>query len=106
MTDLERFDIERAVLGCILIDHSVMPYVYDKINPIDMKDSTHQLIYTTMMFMWAMDCPIDQVSLTEVLSCVGKLDEAGGPAYIAELAGDMCTTVGIGEFVEKLKNGE
>lgn len=72
---------EEALLGAILIDPSTLNFL--KIAPEDFFIVRNQMIYRAMRAIGPSE--LDLVSLTEVLSRKGQIDEIGGQAYIIGL---------------------
>ena len=92
---------ERALLGCMFINKEAIEYAASHTKG-RMQDAKHQLIYRSMVYLWHLDIPVDVVSITHLLDDTGKLSYAGGPAYVAELAGEMATTEGLPDIVKFL----
>lgn len=84
----EARDSERALLGAILIDPTVM----DKIGlgPQLFYDVGHQILYSTMRSIGSRE--LDIVVLTEMLERKGKMDEIGGQAYLLSLISECPQT--------------
>jgi replicative DNA helicase len=57
-----------------------------KLKPEDFYLDRHQAIYEVMVDLYATDKACDSLTVTEALVNAGKLDEAGGDNYVAELA--------------------
>jgi replicative DNA helicase len=57
-----------------------------KLNPGDFYLDRHQAIYEVMVDLYATDKACDSLTVTEALVSSGKLDQAGGDNYVAELA--------------------
>lgn len=79
-------EIERALLGSVLMDNEVLADIADKVKPEDFYDRRHQLIFTSMLELDARNSAIDMLTLTENLrNAKGDLKIIGGPDYISEL---------------------
>ncbi len=57
-----------------------------KLKPEDFYLDRHQAIYEVMVDLYATDKACDSLTVTEALVTSGKIDEAGGNNYVAELA--------------------
>ena len=57
-----------------------------KLKPADFYLDRHQAIYEVMVDLYATDKACDSLTVTEALVTAGKLEEAGGNNYVAELA--------------------
>jgi len=89
-------DVERAVLGAMLIDNFAINRVMAVLgDETAFYHTPHRKIYACIYRLSERGKPIDQVTLTEELSRRSELDEVGGPAFIAELAGEMATATNV-----------
>ena len=88
-------DIERAVLGAMLIDNISIGRVADMLKPSDFYNTQNRRMFQTLVGMWKLGEAVDQLTVVEALLEAGKLDEAGGPAYVAELASEMATSANV-----------
>jgi replicative DNA helicase len=75
--------VERALLGAILLDNDLLLTVSEEIVPSDFYRQAHQEIYSAMLLLAEEKHAIDLVTLRTALGA--KLDECGGPAYLASL---------------------
>ena len=79
-------EAEQSVLGSILIDPAVMSQVLDYLKPEYFYLSQHRGIFTTMHRMFSGSKVIDFVTLLDELKAEGLYDDAGGKAYLLQLA--------------------
>jgi replicative DNA helicase len=77
-------DIEKALLGALLIEKDAIAKVVDLLSPEVFYEPRHQLIYRAMRSLFDEGLPIDLISTTEALRRTGDL-KAVGPYYLAEL---------------------
>jgi replicative DNA helicase len=80
----ESKESERALLGAILIDPTIMDRI--SITPERFYDQGNREIYRTMRLIGSRD--LDHLTLTEALERKGKLDEVGGQVYLIRLPGE------------------
>lgn len=85
-------DVEQAVIGACLIEQDAFSTVTDFLKPESFYDSKHQLIFRAIQSLAAENNPIDILTVTEQLQKFGNLENAGGPAYIAELSRNMLSS--------------
>jgi archaellum biogenesis ATPase FlaH len=78
-------DVERSILGAILLDNSAFAEAALTLQPSDFSLDSHRRIYTRMMDLVESSRPIDMITLPEDLQHNGELEIIGGYAYIAEL---------------------
>ena len=79
-------DAEAALLGCILIDSEIQSELLESLRDEDFYQESHKEILSAMKAVYGGRKPIDVVTLTDQLERDGKLERAGGIAYITELA--------------------
>ncbi len=82
-------EIEKAVIGALLIEPDAYLLVSDKLQPEDFYDSRNRIIYQTIMNLHEERKPIDILTVKDELERAGQSDEVGGPLYIT----DLCTEV-------------
>lgn len=101
-TDIERPmphnpDAESGVLGAILVGHVETGPVIDRLVAEDFYLPRNRRVFEAVQKLFADRKAIDLLSVYETLSQIGKLDEAGGVDYVAQL-GNMVPRVGSLEF--------
>ncbi len=79
-------EAEQSVLGSIIIDPQSIMQIAGQIKPEYFYIPQHREIYKTLTSMFELSRTIDFVTLLERLKDEGVYDEAGGKAYISELA--------------------
>ena len=89
--------MEQSVLSGLLIDPSAMDRVVSILQPSDFYSKKHQTIYASMLRLTEENSPVDLLTVAERLQQTGTLDDAGGAAYIADLA-DLMPTASHVEF--------
>ena len=88
----QALEVERAVLGAMLIDNMAINRVVEVLgDETAFYHTPHRRIYAAIQKMSERGEPIDQVTLTEELVRRGQLDDVGGAVLIAELASEMAT---------------
>ncbi|MDP6042269.1 MAG: DnaB-like helicase N-terminal domain-containing protein, partial [Candidatus Latescibacteria bacterium] len=85
-------EVERAVLGAMLIDNMAINRVVEVLgDETALYHTPHRKVYAAIQRLSERSEPIDQVTLTEELLRRGHLEDVGGAAFIAELASEMAT---------------
>lgn len=79
-------EAEQSVLGSILIDPQCIYRVLEKLKPQYFYLPQHREIFSTMVNMFSESDSIDVVTLLDELKTAGVYDEAGGKAYLLQLA--------------------
>src|SRR5947209_12041757 len=82
-------EAEKSVLGAVLLDerHLFSLVVEEHLRPEHFYVERHALVYEAMLALHNSDRKIDHLTVAEALRAEAKLDDAGGPAAIEELAG-------------------
>lgn len=97
-------EAEQSVLGSLMIDRDAIIRIASYVRPSDFYRSAHSLIYESILALYNKREPTDLVTLVDELSRHGKLDDAGGEAYLAELIAAVPTSVHVeyyGRIVER-----
>ncbi len=79
-------DAEAALLGCIIIDAEIQSDLLETLREEDFYQESHKEILGAMRAVYGGRKPVDFVTLTDELEREGKLERAGGIAYITDLA--------------------
>ncbi|SMO68552.1 replicative DNA helicase [Melghirimyces algeriensis] len=88
-------EAERAVLGAILIEPSVLVTVTERLRPEDFYRQAHQRLFEVIIDLSEQGEPIDLVTLTSKLSDQKLLEEIGGVTYLTELAESVPTAANV-----------
>jgi len=81
----EDLSAERAVLGALLFESSLLTSVAEILLPEDFALPAHVEIFSAMLALDSSHRPIDLLTLAETLKTRGKLSVVGGPAYLTSL---------------------
>ncbi len=79
-------EAEQSVLGGLMLDNATWDQVADLVGEADFYRRSHRLIFTAVASLAENSNPFDVVTLSEWLEKRGELNEAGGLAYLGELA--------------------
>lgn len=88
-------EIERVVLGALMIDKDAFTVVSEIIRPETFYENRHQKIYDAIQGLNLHEKPVDIVTVTEELRHNGALEDVGGPAYIVELSSHVASSAHI-----------
>jgi replicative DNA helicase len=91
----QHLEAEQAVLGAMLIDRDAVPRAVDLLEPEDFYRPAHRLIYECMLELFDKSEPVDVVTVAAALKAQGKLEAAGGAAYLAELQDAVPTSANV-----------
>ncbi|HZI10471.1 MAG TPA: replicative DNA helicase [Myxococcus sp.] len=76
---------ERAVLGAVLADNSLVASVGEVVHPEDFSSPAHAQIFAAMIRLDGQSKQVDHLTLAEELKVLGQLVAVGGPAYLMRL---------------------
>ena len=91
----QALDIEKVVLGALMIDSDAFTIVSEMIRPETFYDPRHQKIYGAIQALNLHEKPVDIMTVAEELKRSGELEEVGGPAYIVELSSHVASSAHI-----------
>jgi len=80
-----REDAERSLLGSLLIDGGLLPRVMEFLVAEDFTAESHRLVYAACLDLADRREGIDLVTVESELQRKGRIDRAGGAAYLASL---------------------
>ncbi len=88
-------DVERAVLGAMLIDKEAAPRTFDILDVTSFYNPAHQKIFGAMVALFERAEPIDAVTVLDELRRRGTLDPVEDPAYITELTMSVTSAANV-----------
>ena len=91
----QALDLEKAVLGALLLEKDAYYVVSEILKPKSFYDPKHQIIYEAIQQLNIEQTPPDLLTLTEKLTATQQLEEVGGPAYLAQLTMGMSSSAHI-----------
>ncbi len=93
-------EAEQSVLGGLMLDNRVFYDLADSLAPEDFYRADHQLIYRAIGELIGATKPCDFVTLSEHLRNQGRLEEAGGIAYLGSLAVDTYSVSNLKHYAD------
>ena len=93
-------DAEQAALGALLIDWNALSDVVTSLHSDRFYSFQNQVIYEAMISLFKQNVHGDTLVLINELSKTGKLEQAGGTAYIAGLTDTVPTAANINYYVD------
>ena len=88
-------DIERVVLGALMIDSDAFTMISEIIRPETFYEPRHQKIYQAIRTLNMDEKPVDIMTVAEQLKREGVLEEVGGMPYIVELSSHVASSAHI-----------
>jgi replicative DNA helicase len=93
-------EAEQSVIGALLLDNSSVDKISGLLHPGDFYSGDHRLLYASIFAMLEQGKPVDLLTLTETLESAGKLESAGGLAYIAGIIQNTPSAANILRYAE------
>jgi replicative DNA helicase len=93
-------EAEQAVLGGLLLDPVAWDNVADVVTESDFYRPDHQLIFAAIGTLAGDAKPCDVVTVSQHLERIGKLEAAGGLAYLSSVARDTPTAANVRAYAE------
>ena len=91
----QALEIERAVLGALLIDKDAYSVVCEILRPESFYEPRNQIVYEAIQQLSMSEQPVDVLTVAEQLARTGQLEEIGGPAYIAEISSRVASSAHV-----------
>jgi replicative DNA helicase len=88
-------NLERAILGAIMLDSQAINQVSDVLRPGMCYASAHNEIYQAQCDLFAEGERIDMLTVTQRLKKNGTLEKCGGPVYLVDLANQVASAANI-----------
>lgn len=88
-------DVERSVLGAMLIDKEAVPKVLEILDANAFYAPAHQKLFRAMMTLFEKGDPIDAVTIVEELRRRGELNNVDDPGYITELTLNVTSSANV-----------
>ncbi|HTY54646.1 MAG TPA: replicative DNA helicase [Candidatus Binataceae bacterium] len=94
----QNLEAEESVLGAILLENEAINQAVETLSADDFYREAHRTLFRAMVELSDRNQPVDAITLTDALRAKGKLEEVGGPAYIAELAIRVPTAANVAHY--------
>ncbi|MFN4151753.1 MAG: replicative DNA helicase, partial [Candidatus Sericytochromatia bacterium] len=91
-------DAERAVLGAMLLDKEAVVRALEIVHFSYFYLDAHQVIFKAVLDLYNHNKPIDLVTVSEQLSNMGMLQDAGDYKYLLDLAESVPTTANVEQY--------
>lgn len=97
-------EAEQAVLGALLLDWTSMADVYSILRADRFYSLQNQIIYDALIKLYSKNVKGDTLALINELTVQGKLEQAGGTAYIASLTDTVPSAANIEYYVNMVND--
>jgi len=93
-------EVEDVILGSILIDKNAMLIVVEKVKPEMFYKSQNEKIYSACVTLFALNNPIDILTVKQQLTRNGELEMVGGSYYLTELTSRVASSANVESHVD------
>lgn len=91
----QAIDLEKAVIGAILLDSKSIKEVIDLLSPEVFYIDQHKFIYKAIQTLSNDNSPIDILTVTQELIKTNKIDYVGGTHYLIEITQNVSSSAHI-----------
>ncbi len=88
-------DIERAVLGALMIDKDAFSMISEIIRPETFYEPRNQKIYQAIQNLNMSERPVDIMTVTEELKKEGNIDDIGGTGYVLDISAHVASSANV-----------
>jgi replicative DNA helicase len=97
-------EAEQSVLGAVLLDNAAWEKIGDVLREDDFYRHDHRLIWQHLAKLLERNQPADVLTLQDALKSTGRLDEAGGLAYLNALASGTPSAANVRRYAEIVRD--
>jgi replicative DNA helicase len=101
----QNLEAEESVLGAMMVSEgSIAPVILDvRLNDEDFYRERHRLVFQAIKRLYERSEPIDALTVSEVLTEQGELEEAGGRDAVSQLASTVPVPGNAGHYARIVK---
>lgn len=93
-------EAEQSIIGGLLLSNQAWDAVSTKLCEADFYRSEHRILFRAIHSLANKDQPFDVVTLLDTLKSTNDLDDAGGEAYLFELANNTPSVANISAYAD------
>lgn len=97
-------EAERSVLGCLMLDKDAILQVADLLGPTDFYHNHHRYVFESISELFAKSQPVDLVTVATKLQSQGRLEEIGGPEFLANLQNEVPVATHVFQYAQIVKH--
>lgn len=97
-------DAEQSVLGAVLIDPNAISNIVELLKPRQFYYKENRLVFEAMQTLFAVNRPIDALTLADELKKKNNLKEIGGKTYLSQLLEGVPTSANIEHYARVVKD--
>ncbi len=93
-------EAEQSIIGGLMLDNQVWDKVSTKLCEADFYRTEHRILFRAIASLVKRDQPFDVVTLLDALKSYNELDDAGGEAYLFELANNTPSVANVSAYAD------
>lgn len=93
-------EAEQAIVGGLMLDNQVWDKISTKLCEADFYRTEHRILYKSIAALAKKEQPFDVVTLLDALKTHNELDDAGGEAYLFELANNTPSVANVVAYAD------
>lgn len=93
-------EAEQSIIGGLLLDNQVWDKVGTKLCEADFYRTEHRILFRAIFNLAGKNQPFDVVTLLDTLKSNNELDDAGGEAYLFELANNTPSVANVPAYAD------
>ncbi|KTD70419.1 replicative DNA helicase [Legionella steelei] len=93
-------EAEQSIIGGLMLDNQVWDKVSNKLCEADFYRTEHRILFRSIANLVKKDQPFDVVTLLDALKSHNELDDAGGEAYLFELANNTPSVANVSAYAD------
>lgn len=93
-------EAEQAILGGLMLDNQAWDKISTKLCETDFYRTEHRILYKAISDLSRKEQPFDVVTLLDALKSHDALDDAGGEAYLFELANNTPSVANVSAYAD------
>lgn len=93
-------EAEQSIIGGLMLDNQVWDKISSKLCEADFYRTEHRILFRTIIELSKRDQPFDVVTLLDTLKSYNNLDDAGGEAYLFELANNTPSVANVSAYAD------
>ena len=100
----QNLEAEQCVLGSVLLQQGALVKIIELVAPSDFYREAHKNIFTAMVALFEKNEPQDIITVSNLLKDKNKLEEVGGPAYLANLTDIVPVAANITYYAQIIRS--
>ena len=93
-------EAEQSIIGGLMLENQVWDKINTKVCEADFYRTEHRILYRAIVTLASKNHPFDVVTLLDTLKSNNALDDAGGEAYLFELANNTPSVANVSAYAD------